>query len=122
MVININTVSFDVTAIDVGHVSFNGHLVQVHNDDGLALFCSVCGHGESFDCCITGLHKWEATCYLLSQFPDDCNGDGKETEERIREVLDRYVGKPADRGVINALEDDVRDVVGDSIAIDIHVP
>lgn len=120
MPIDIDAVNLNITITEKDHLTFDGHYIRVDDEDGLSLWCTACGHSASFDRTADGLHMWEAVCYLLNDFDDSCDGDGKDLEERVRNVMNKYVGEPADQGHLAAMEHDIRDVVGDDIPVNIN--
>lgn len=122
MTINVDTVNVEVDVTERGHLTYNGHFLQSTSVDGkTSLYCTSCGQSESLDGDASGLYKWEAILYLCSKF-DDCDGDGKDMEEKVMNVMNRYLGQPADQATMAALEADIRDVVGEDIPLTIHAP
>lgn len=125
MGVNVDAINLEVDITGKGHLSFDGHFVNVEYDEesqDVTLFCSACGHSESLEG-VPSERRWTAICYLLGHYEDAvCDGDGKDLEERLQKVLERYVGKPADQGRIAALETDVQDVVGEGVPVNIDVP
>lgn len=120
MGVNVDTINMNITITESDHLTFDGHFVRVDEDDGLTLWCTACGEQHSFEQCPDGLYKWESILYLLGQFPESCDGDGKDLESRIRKAMEPYVGKPADQGRIAALENDIRDIVGDEVPLNLQ--
>lgn len=122
MVVDVDTINLNVEIRAEEHLTYGGHFIQIDEGDVLRVWCPSCDRDYSFDECPEGLYKWEAICYLLGHYPEDCDGDAEDVKDRIHNILNQYVGKPATDPRLTALEHDIRNVVGDDVPVNIRTP
>lgn len=128
MAVDVDTINLEVNITSKGHISFDGHFINLDVEEDekerndVRLLCSACGHTESLEN-VPSERRWTAIFYLLGHYSNTmCEGDGKDLEEKIHNVLEPYIGMPADQGRIAALETDVQNVVGEDVPVNIKVP
>lgn len=122
MPVNVNLQKLEVTVTGTGHLSYCGHVIHISDEAALRVWCTSCGKTEALHGTPEGLHRWESILYLLGQYPDSCDDDAEDLEQRISDTLDKYVGKPADQARLAAIENDIRKIVGDDVVVNVIPP
>lgn len=121
MCVDVDVVNLNVD-FDCG-INFNGHHLVVLEGDRLLVRCINCDEMAAMEiqrCLGSGPRKWEAILYLLHGIKDYCPDDAS-LDEAMGGVMNKYIGAVASPGTVSSMKQDMKDVLGSGIEININV-
>lgn len=110
MEIDIDLPTMDISFEGFDTISFDGHSLYYGGEEGLVLWCPECDEAHSLDHNFNGLHRWEATLYLLGHFEESCEDSQKSIDKRIEEKMMPHLGKPIDVDRLHKIKREFRDI------------